>query len=207
MKITFNRLLRKPLFIGAVMLSTTAFTYLMWTFNSAITRENAALESWQNIFLVLACLLYGYQYKNATDNMSKYARAGLMLFCFAILLREFDIHRIGTSSIWKTIEILLRATTLILFLAYLAAVRKKIHTAWKKAREILTSPMVVLTILGCVAYISGWYFDKMVFNIPKNVAVFIEETLELDATLLFFLGACTNEAYEKNSDCCYDHST
>ncbi|MES2823922.1 MAG: hypothetical protein V4732_09990 [Pseudomonadota bacterium] len=207
MKINFNILLRKPLFIGAVILSTTAFIYLMWSFNSNITRENAALESWQNIFLVLACLLYGYQYKNATDNMTKYARCGLMLFCFAILLREFDIHRIGTSSIWKVIEILIRGTALILFFVYLAVVRKKIYTAWKNAREIVTSPMVVLTLLGCVAYISGWYFDKMIFDIPKNIAVLIEETLELNATLLFFLGACTNAQHEKNSDGCYHQST
>ncbi|MES2674726.1 MAG: hypothetical protein V4660_10845 [Pseudomonadota bacterium] len=207
MKINFNILLRKPLFIGSIILSTTAFIYLMWSFNSNITQENAALESWQNIFLMLACVLYGYKYKNSLDNMTRYARCGLMLFCFAILLREFDIHRIGTSSIWKTIETLIRGTTLIAFVVYLAMIRKKILIAGRQAREIIALPMVALTLLGCVAYASGWYFDKMMFDIPKNVAVFVEETLELDATLLFFLGACTSTQHENNSAGCYHHST
>ncbi len=205
MNTNFNMLLRKPSFIGSVIVSISTIIYLIWSLNPGITLENAALECTQNIFLLLACVLYGYQYKNTTDNMMKYERGGLMLFCFAILLREFDIHRIGVSPIWKTIEILVRGATLVLFLAYLTMVRTKIRTAWKKAREIITSPMVVLTIIGCIAYLSGWYFDKLIFNIPKNISVLIEETLELNATLLFFLAACTNEPQEKNSECCYGH--
>lgn len=192
-------LLLKPLFIGAVIVATTVITYLMWSFNPAVTSENAAIESWQSIFLLLACLLYGYQYKNATNNMTRYARCGLMLFCFAVLLREFDIHRIGASSIWKTIEILVRGAALILFLIYLTVVRKKMRTAWSKSREILTSPMVILTILGCVAYILGWHFDKMIFDIPKNTSVYIEEIIELNATLLFFLASCTSELHENKT--------
>src|SRR5690606_18098345 len=59
-------------------------------------------------------------------------------------------------------------------------------------KRILLAPAVVISLLGCVFYICGWSFDKELFNIDTGQSVWIEETLELNACLLFLVAGFTN---------------
>lgn len=169
--------------------------YWLWTFTPRITAENDLLETAQYLFLLLACATHIFQSGKAPPkSVERHLRWNLALFCFALLLREFDIDRVGDAQIWHSIESLIRSLTLITLVIYWGwawgwpAKKGRIH--WCNISGIFATPTIVLTIIGCIFYAAGWPFDKLKFSIAADFSGLIEETLELNACMLLFFAAC-----------------
>jgi hypothetical protein len=183
-----------PLFIFAILIVISLTSYWLWSLGVNTTDENGLLEFGQDVFLILACAMSAYRYKGATTILYRFVYSGLMIFCFAILLREIDIDKIGVSPIWEVVETFARGLALVALLVYLFFMIKKFRGLREGIPDILTSPIFLLTLIGCLSYIGGWPFDKLIFlDSARDLAVAIEETLELNATLLFFFASCAKE--------------
>lgn len=192
----YNLLMRNFSLISVTCIIVITGAFVTWIFDPKAVTENGLIETGQNAFLALACLSHGYHCRNTPDSLDKYLRFGLALFCCGILLREFDLDKIGSAAIWKPIETLIRASVAVIFLVYLALMLKRFELLRSNIGTILYCPMILLTLLSCFIYLSGWPFDKELFPIPTSVSVLIEETLELNATVLLFLSSLNSEAIE-----------
>jgi len=173
--------------VGLLAISST-LSFEAWQFNPAIVKENALLELAQGGFLLLAALVQGWRAFNAHDSgLKRDIRLGLALFALALFLREVDIDKLGGSAAWDVIEKVLRVITLLMILGFTLHMSRRIKLVMRNAGKILLSPTVMLTILACVFYACGWPFDRELFNnIDKGLSQWFEETLELNACLLFF---------------------
>lgn len=173
--------------IGTALIAASLMSYSLWSGAIIDTAENGVLELAQNIFLLLACLLHSnHSWTKPSISHERHWHSGLALLCFALLLREVDINRFGTSTTWGTIEIIVRGVTVFVGVIYAGLVFSRWRLAAKNIRLLATSPTTILTGLGCVAYLSSWPFDKMIFALPGDISEWIEETLELNATILLF---------------------
>lgn len=59
--------------------------------------------------------------------------------------------------------------------------------------------LYLLVTLGCLSYLAGWPFDKAIFKLSPALSTFIEETLELNACLLFLFACFAIKAKPINS--------
>lgn len=185
----YNLMVRNPFIMGASFIMIFTGVFWAWSIDPTITAENDLLEAGQAALLILACLAHGFHYGNSGKTLDRYLHFGLTLLCFGILLREFDIDKLGSSPVWASVETVVRAVAVITFLIYLILSLKKISFFCKNIDKIYTSPMILVTFLGCSIYMTGWLFDKMIFSIAIDLSVLFEETLELSATLLLFVSS------------------
>lgn len=171
--------------VGLLAISTT-LSFEAWQFNPLVTKENALLELAQGGFLLLAALVQSLRaFNNHISGLKRDIRLGLALFAFALFLREVDINKLGSSNVWDTLEIVLRAIALLTILGFALHMSRRIKLVTHNIGKILLSPTLILTMLACVLYASGLPFDRELFNIDKSLSVWFEETLELNACLLF----------------------
>lgn len=174
-------------FIVGLLAINSTLSFELWQLNPLVTAENALLELAQGGFLLLAALLQSLRAFNTHDSgLKRDIRLGLALFAFALFLREVDINKLGSSDLWNALETLLRALALLMILGFALHMSRRIKLVTRNIGKILLSPTVILTMLACVLYAGGWPFDRELFNIDKSLSVWFEETLELNACLLFF---------------------
>jgi hypothetical protein len=174
-------------------------TYWLWSTGMISTSEDGFLEVGQNIFLLLACLLHSYHSRQEEKgNLYRDIHAGMALFCFVLLLREVDIDQLGSTGIWEDIEMIIRGVTLVGILIYAAHMMARLKLIRLHIHALLTSPMIILTILGCAIYSSSWPFDKMIFAIPTELSIWAEETLELTATIVLLLAAYSRDGSDQS---------
>ena len=179
--------------IAGLLALSTAISYELWLYNTSITGENAGLELAQGAFLILATLVQGWRgLTTAKPGLQRDIRVGLALFAFALFLREVDIDKLGASHFWNWLETSLRVITLIGFLGFATHLLSRTTILWRNCKRILLAPTVLISFLACGFYALGWPFDKELFNIDKGLSVWLEETLELNACLLFFLAGFTS---------------
>lgn len=172
--------------IGLLAISST-LSFEAWQFNSAIVKENALLELAQGGFLLLAALVQGWRAFNTHDSgLKRDIRLGLALFALALFLREVDIDKLGSSAAWGALEKILRVIALLMILSFIWHISRRVKLVVRNLGKILLSPTVILTMLACVFYACGWPFDRELFNIDRGLSQWFEETLELNACLLFF---------------------
>lgn len=185
-----------PAIISMTLLLITTVTYNLWRLDNVIPTENGLLESGQLVFLILACLLSSYHAKVQFNQFptERFLHIGLALFCFALILRECDIDQLGSSSNWKTLEIVLRSATLFAFIGFAGIIASKRSSLFLNFRILQQIPLIILALLGCVSYLASWPFDKELFNLPEALSIFIEESFELNACVLFFFASFVRRA-------------
>lgn len=180
-------------FIAGLLAISTAISFELWQYNALVTAENALLELAQGGFLLLAALLQGLQgLRTPSNSLQRDIRFGLALFALALFLREVDIDRLGASAFWDLLEKGLRAIALVFILGFAIHMSRRIKIVLRDLNRVLLAPTVIISLVACVLYVSGWPFDKELFNIDKGLSLWFEETLELNACLLFFFAGFTS---------------
>lgn len=168
-------------------------SYRLWSQGVISTSESGLLEVGQNIFLLLACLLYSYHsYDDNADSLYRLLYRGLALFCLTLLLRELDIDRLGgvENGRWEMIELSVRGAALLGVIIYCGAWIRSPDIQPSRIKILLSRPTMSFIYWGAFCYLCTWPFDKSLLAIPQSTAGWIEETLELNATILFFSAAC-----------------
>lgn len=171
--------------IGLLAISTT-LSFEAWQFNASVTAENALLELTQGGFLLLAAVFQGVlAFNSHASGLKRDIRLGLALFAFALFLREVDVNKLGDRNTWGLVENILRASALLMILAFTFHMSRRIKLVTANINKILLAPTVMLSVIACVLYACGWPFDRELFNIDKGLSKWFEETFELNACLLF----------------------
>lgn len=171
--------------VGLLAISTT-LSFEAWLLNPKVTAENSLLELVQGGFLLLTALIQGTQaFRAHNAGLKRDIRLGLALFAGALFLREVDVDKLGSSEAWATLETVLRAVTVLMILSFVLHMSRRIKPIMRNVNKILLSPTVLLSILACVFYAGGLPFDRELLNIDLSLSKWFEETLELNACLLF----------------------
>jgi hypothetical protein len=180
------RTLALTFFIVGLLAISSSLSFEAWQLAPHVTAENALLELAQGGFLLLAAMFQGLRAFNSHDSgLKRDIRLGLALFAFALFLREVDINKLGDRATWGALENILRASALLMMLGFTFHMSRRIKSFIANISKILLAPTVVLSVLACVLYACGWPFDRELFNIDKGLSKWFEETLELNACLLF----------------------
>jgi hypothetical protein len=180
-------------FIAGLLAICTTLSFELRELNPAVTAENALLELAQIFCLILATLVQGVRAFGAADTgLARSIRAGLALLTCAILLREVDMDKFGASPSWGLAENLLRAVIMLVISGFILHMLRKKDQIMRNIGKILLSPTVLISILACILYACGWPLDKELLNIDKDLSIWAEETLELNACLLFVCASLTN---------------
>lgn len=188
------RTLALTFFIIGMLALSSALSFEAWQFTPRITAENALLELAQGSFLLLAAIFQGVLAFNSHDSgLKRDIRLGLALFAFALFLREVDINKLGNRDTWGAVENILRGSALLMMCGFAFHLSRRTTLLLTNMDKILRAPTVILSMLACVLYACGWPFDREMFTIDKDLSKWFEETLELNACLLFlFAGAVGN---------------
>ncbi|HSC68353.1 MAG TPA: hypothetical protein VLC79_11705 [Cellvibrio sp.] len=173
------------LVVGLMAICTT-LSFEFWQADARVIAENALLELGQGAFLLVATLVQAARaFTNHDSGLKRDIRMGLALFTFALFLREVDINKLGPGVGWDISEYFLRTIALIAILSFIFHMSRRLKPVLRNLGKILLSPTVLISILACMLYICGWPFDKELFNIDKSLSRWLEETLELNACLIF----------------------
>lgn len=181
------RVIALTFFIVGLLAIVSTLSFEAWQFNPTIVRENALLELAQGGFLLLATFFQGWRAFNTHESgLKRDIRNGLALFTFALFLREVDIDKLGSSDLWGALETTLRVIALLAILGFAFHASRRVKVLMRNLGKVLLSPTVILSTLACMLYACGWPFDRELFSIDKGLSQWFEETLELNACLLFF---------------------
>jgi len=180
------RVVAAVFFIVGLLAISTTLSFEAWLLNPQVTAENSLLELIQGGFLVLTALVQGARaFSTHSAGLKRDIRLGLALFAFALFLREVDIDKLGSRETWGLIETTLRAFAVLMILGFALHMSRRIKLVTRNIGKILLSPTVLLSMLACVFYAGGLPFDRELVNIDKSLSKWFEETLELNACLLF----------------------
>lgn len=179
------------LLIAGILLLVSGISFYLWKYIPDIASENGLLEVGQDIFLSLAFVtaLLRYWPIRCEEGLSSTVFLALTLCSLAFLLREVDIDKLGSSSLWPVAEKVLRGIAAVALLGFIFSVLRKIKLLLRNLASILTAPVMILTILGGLLYISSWPFDKKMLAMDKGLSQLCEEIIELNACLLFAFAA------------------
>jgi hypothetical protein len=177
--------------LGLLAISTTS-SFQLWQLQPSISAENALLETAQGMFLLLTASLQGLRALTSKNSgLERDIRYGLALFALLLFLREVDIDKIGISPHWALLEKTLRGVALLLTLRFTVHLFNRQKVIMANLARLVWSPTLLVSLLGCLFYASGWPFDKELFNIDKSLSLWYEETLELNACLLLLCASFT----------------
>lgn len=179
---------RTFLIVIAVLAIVPPATYALWQDAPGVLAENHLIESAQAALLFFAASIHLSRTKRPSPSISPLYHQTLALFCFSLFIREVDIDRIGSHPAWFAIEIGLRVSIAVVWLYHLARLLKHRRPLTAQYPALLMHPGSLLVYGGIFFYGASWFFDKE-FLLAGDFARFVEETLQLQATLLFFLGA------------------
>jgi hypothetical protein len=180
------RTLALTFFIAGLLAISSTLSFEAWQLDPRVTAENALLELTQGAFLLLAAVFQGARAFNSHDSgLRRDIRLGLALFAFALFLREVDVNKLGNRDTWGAVENILRVSALLMILGFIWHMSRRIKLIIANITKILLAPTVILSMLACVLYACGLPFDREFFNIDKGLSKWIEETVELNACLLF----------------------
>ncbi|MFU8830410.1 MAG: hypothetical protein ACNA8P_13385 [Phycisphaerales bacterium] len=169
--------------------SLTCYLLRKQDFSSA--QEYQQVEWAQAGFLAAAALVNAWRTVGSRSLANRYLRAGLSLFCASMLLREVDIDKFGEPPFWDTIELGLRLTLVAGWIWFGILALKHRDALFRVVPVSLLSWCCLLNALGCLLYAASYPFDKFELTIGPLSAVFLEQTLELNATIMFLFAAFT----------------
>lgn len=171
--------------ISGLLVITSALSLALWQQNPLITDENALLELSQGGLLLAAALIQGLRaWHSPSNSLKRDVRLGLALFAFAFFLREVDIDQVGTGAHWALVEKLLRASALLMIGVFIFHMVPRLQLVLRNLPKVIGAPTLLLSLLACVFYVSGWPFDKGLTGLDSELSLWFEETLELNACLL-----------------------
>jgi len=158
---------------------------LLWAEGFSITEENALLENSQVFFLALAVCLSVRHVSYVENNTVWISHAVLGMLFLSIMIREVDIHRLGSATVWETVEWVIRLSAVFVWLYLSALVFRKWKRLWRIRSQILFSPTSFLTAVGILFYMISWFYDKSASPNQEWNRLW-EELLQLNGTIFFF---------------------
>lgn len=149
-------------------------------------RENHTLENAQVALLLAAAVLqlWRARFLVGGDGRERTIAILLAFLSVACALRELDIDRLGDGRYFEPLETALRTLTLAGLGGYLLTHLRELKTLFD-LRRLLRDPVSGLAIAGVVLYCLSWPLDKKVLGLSVVVALFLEEWVELWASVSF----------------------
>ncbi len=169
-----------PVIIAAAFI---LFAWFLWIEDRSITEENGLLENLQLLFLSVGLGFHLKQRSGSLTTATRICHSTLALLCLSIILRELDIDEIGTTGMWSLVETVARLATAFAWLLIMYVVAMNFRGLWAYRWEIGFSITSVATAIAIVLYIVSWPFDKGYIPVAPDISQFIEESLQLTATV------------------------
>ena len=165
--------------------------YLLWKQDNTVVLENHLIEWMQAAVLALAAILSAIRVRMARTTLDRLVRFAMILFAISLMLREIDIDDLGDIRYWHAIELGIRLSLTAVWVGFGLVSWKHRTLLFRGAPHIILSGFGVFTALGCLLYASSWPFDKFEPVIAGLHPMLVEETLQLNATIMFALSAFT----------------
>ncbi len=166
-------------------------TWVLSTWISGVFAENHLIESMQALLLIGAAAAHwkwacSHSAEEAVG-VSYHRILGVLLL--SLFAREMDIDKLGSSLWWESVELLFRLGILCLWLAIGVGLLKRARLLWEARWTIVGHSGSYWVYAGILLYASTWFLDKQLLPLSAEVSLYFEETLQLQATALFLVGA------------------
>jgi hypothetical protein len=184
---------RNPILAAGLLLASNLLALALWQGGLLQAEENQFLELAQGGFLALVCCVCSVRawgLATTSRTLQFLLHAGLALLSYSFLLREVDIDRLGFGPGWAQLELVLRLSGVVLWLALLIFVVPRVTALWAQRVIMFKMPMVLLAMLGGALLVASWPFDKQIFPVLSYAtSQFIEEMLEFNGCMVLFFGS------------------
>lgn len=190
--------IRPPAWITLALCSAaTVGGFFLWRKVDGVLEENHVIESTQAVLLALATALHWLRMRAATVPAALSFHATLAILMVSLFLREVDIDDFGESLFWEWIELIARLGAGIFWIFLGVHLIRRRNVLEREPRGLAFNPCSRFVWLGIALYATSWFFDKEIYPLTLTTSMFFEETLQLNATLLFFLGALLARGMER----------
>lgn len=177
--------------LAAFLVAVSVGTYFLWRVDPNVVLENRLIEWMQAALLALAALVHAVRSRGLQDAVLRLSRVGLALFCTSLVLRELDLDKFGTNPAWQFAEVALRGVIITAWAIFAWPVVRSAAGILARLHRLARSPCAALTVCGGVFYLLSWPLDQFQPDLGALSAMFLEETLQLNGTILFFVAAWT----------------
>lgn len=162
-----------------------------WWIDPQITEEGRLIENTKAGLLGLAAFYHVLRLAQLPERQTidVDVRIALALLCVALMVREVDIDRIGTSLWWAQAEDLIRIVVGLAVLGWYGYLLTKFKLFWQMKGRLICTSVVLLSAIGCLWYVDARPFDKMLVIDDLLLSALIEIILELFATITLCLAA------------------
>ena len=181
------------------ILCSLSFTFwgLTWRYFPYIAHENQVVENMQAFFLLLGCMFYFYSVFNSTLESYGKLFIGLGLFYLTFFVREVELEE---SQTWFAVVTNPPARNYWLTAAWAVALLvfvRNMKSTIKVFLDWIKETQGIFLMFGGLFYLAADLFDKNVFSLSREDNMFIEETLEYNATIFMVISAVCNLAWAK----------
>lgn len=166
-----------------VSLIAVFLSVLCWTLDPRITRENGPIENAQAALLAFAAFLHVRHSFLVAGASARLCHGLLAALCASVVVREIDIHRLGTSPFWPTLELSLRAGLGLVWLVLGARALGRIRRLL--GRRFALSRASLLSVAAVVLHFIGWSFERVGGLAPATAQLW-EEAFQLCGAVFFF---------------------
>ncbi len=175
-----------PLVVAGLLI---AVSWLLWRRDVTITEENRLMENLQVLFLLLGVGFHLLRCCQAEALAARLGHVCLGLLCLSLAARELDLREVLVAPFWRSVEFGSRVVLGIGWVLLSLRVLLKTRQLWPQRGSMLLSTTSGLTAVAVALYLTSWFFDKQVFPINKHLSQFIEESIQLTASLYYFTAA------------------
>jgi hypothetical protein len=178
--------------VGLLLIGASTTAFLLWRQDAHVVDENHIVENTQVACLLLAAAVHFLRagaLPRLSDRDARLIRQGLGLFCISLTVRELDIDRMGDRAIASNVELAVRGAVVVCWVLFSWRLLPSIESLWSRKASVACSSLALLTFAGCAFYLASWPFDKFPDYFGRPEAKFIEQTSQLNATLLLLVAA------------------
>lgn len=173
--------------VACLMFTLSVAGWVAWSFIPQLAAEDHWLE-WLQVVLLLSASVVHCRYGKLSSGPGL-VHAGLGILTLSFAFREMDIDKLGTAAAWAVAETVIRVANAMLLAWWGWAAWRRLPALLRALLGALRRPWPWLTVLAGVLYASSWPLDKELLPLPADVALFLEELLELQATTVLLLAA------------------
>lgn len=147
--------------------------------------ENRYFEVGQNVFLLASVAIFAGTAWRETDRLNKSVLWGAALFCFSLLVREFDVREtrlepyLGVAYQYRVQYFLL----VVLASTWVFRVYGEIGPTWRKGLLWIRSLPGMWFSAAIILYIVSDLTEKSLSNSDFNLAMMLEESAEIFGTV------------------------
>ncbi len=173
------------------------FWGFLWMYFPYIAQENQIVENIQASCLLVGFMTYFYSFVKSTPGNYSILFIGLSLFYLTFCVRELELEESQTwiavvtnppvRNYWLTAA---WAVSLLFFL-------RNMKGTFIAFLEWIKETQGIFLMFGGLFYLSADLFDKNVFSIRREESLFIEESLEFNATILMVISAACSLVWAK----------